>query len=32
MSNSGFGTSQRALGAYLLIVGTRFAISLWNGQ
>jgi uncharacterized membrane protein YfcA len=23
---------ERAFGAYLLIVGTRFAISLWNGQ
>jgi uncharacterized membrane protein YfcA len=25
-------TLERAYGAYLLIVGTRFAISLWNGQ
>jgi hypothetical protein len=22
---------ERSYGAYLLIVGTRFAISLWNG-
>jgi uncharacterized membrane protein YfcA len=25
-------TLERSYGAYLLIVGTRFAISLWNGQ
>jgi hypothetical protein len=25
-------TLERAFGTYMLIVGTRFAITLWNGQ